>query len=190
MTVYCTYNVSEREEVMVNLAHTALWRVLSLDHLMSHYPQNISCRLWKCWNHKMMAWLLTCAPRLSDMMVSSKAEWVSTWGGIPVKKYYKHVELKHFDWEYEYLVSTCWQSLWWIHWIFFDVWNKFDFRCLTVKNKSLITRSFIKILISALKMHESFCCHLVVQDNKPPNECTFSPFSFTVFYLTYSPHTV
>lgn len=35
------------------------------------------------------------------------------------KKYYKHVELKQFDWEYEYLVSTCWQSLWWIHWIFF-----------------------------------------------------------------------
>lgn len=29
-------------------------------------------------------WYLTLAPRLSETIPSSKAEWVSTWGGIPV----------------------------------------------------------------------------------------------------------
>ncbi len=151
------------------------WAFL-LHQLMPHYAQRVGWSdvfLKKKKNHKMTDWLLTCAPRLSDMMVSSKAEWVSTWGGIPGYIIDIHVvRALHFS-------GLCQNIL-----TFND---KFDFTCLTLNNKhhqwhflyqnpcfspksvassvNLLTDNWEErktFIASQRWMLESFCCHLVV----------------------------
>lgn len=72
---------------------------------------------FKSMNNKVLD--VTWAPRLSDRIVSSKAEWVSMWGGIPGKDHL-HLELYHvFIVWLHYLLSvvfasvtmSCWASL-------------------------------------------------------------------------------